>query len=92
MMMSTAFLWHRTVSSCMIYIAGQRPASAASSGVAAGIRAQLEASTASWKHKTGFFLRDAVFRFLIRLNHPIVIMVVIVGLDLAGTINTVIYG
>ena len=28
--------------------------------------------------------------FLIRLNHSMVIMVVIVGLDLAGIINTVI--
>ena len=57
MMMSTAFLWHRTVSSCVIYIAGQRPASAASSGAAAGIRAQLEALTASMETQNrGFFV------------------------------------
>ena len=85
MMMSTAFLWHRTVSSCVIYIAGQRPASAASSAAAAGTRAQLETSTASMETQNRGFLWDAVFMFLIRLNHSMVITCA-VALVLAVTV------
>ena len=57
-------LWCRTVSSCVVYIAGQRLARAASSSAAAGARAQLETTTASTETQNRGFLWSAVFHVL----------------------------
>ena len=59
-----AILWCRTVSSCVVYIAGQRLARAASSSAAAGARAQLETTTASTETQNRGFLWSAVFHVL----------------------------